>query len=64
MLGKVVKLLISETCKSNPRMVYIFRDEVAKSLDYVIKDLGSDHASKDTARELKTSLMEISFASN
>ena len=63
-LGKVVKLLISETCKSNPRMVYIFRDEVAKSLDYVIKDLGSDHASKDTARELKTSLMEISFASN
>ena len=62
-LGKVVKLLISETCKNSPRMVYIFRDEVAKSLDYVIKDLGSDHASKDTARELKNSLMEISFAS-
>jgi proteasome component ECM29 len=63
-LGKVVKLLISETCKNTPRMVYIFRDEVAKSLDYVIKDLGSDHASKDTARELKNSLMEISFASS
>ena len=63
-LGKVVKLLISETCKNSPRMVYIFRDEVAKSLDYVIKDLGSDHASKDTARELKNSLMEISFASS
>ena len=62
-LGKVVKLLISETCKNSPKMVYIFRDEVAKSLDYVIKDLGSDHVSKDTARELKNSLMEISFAS-
>ena len=62
-LGKVVKLLISERCKNTPRMVDIFRDEVSKSLDYVIKDLGSDHASKDTARELKNSLMEISFAS-
>ena len=63
-MGKVVKLLVSDTSKNAPRMVYVFRDEIAKSLDYVIKDLGSDHASKDTARELKNSLMEISFASN
>ena len=68
-LGKVIKLLlVSDTSVTrgghSPQtsLVYVFRDEIAKSLDYVIKDLGSDHVSKDTARELKNSLMEISLS--
>ena len=36
-----------------------FRTEVTNSLDGVIKDLGSDPATKTTARDLKTALNNL-----
>ena len=52
----MIKLLVDS---KSPTLVYLFRDEITKSLEVVIKDLGSDPASKTTARDLKTSLMSI-----
>jgi len=55
-LGQVIKLLVDS---KSPTLVYLFRDEITKSLEVVIKDLGSDPATKTTARDLKTSLMSL-----
>lgn len=37
----------------------LFHDETVKSLDAVIKDLGSDPITKTTARDIKTALMNV-----
>jgi len=55
-LGSVVKLLVESKRSS---LVYLFRDEISKSLDGVIKDLASDPNIKTTARDLKTALNAI-----
>ena len=55
-LSKVVKVLVD--CK-RASLVYLFRDEISKSLDGVIKDLASDPATKTTARDLKTAINAI-----
>merc|ERR1711915_188470 len=60
-LSQAIKLLIE--MKSSD-MGNLFNNEVAKSLDGVIKDLGSDPSTKDTARELKTSLMKLTDNAN
>ena len=59
MLGQAIKLLVES--KSSD-LVYLFRDEISRSLDGVIKDLGSDPSTKTTARDLKTSLHSIQLA--
>ena len=58
-LGQAIKLLVES--KSSD-LVYLFRDEISRSLDGVIKDLGSDPSTKTTARDLKTSLHSIQLA--
>ena len=55
-LGQTVKLL---TGAAKPQLVETFRSEVLSSLDGVIKDLGSDPATKTTARDLKTALKSL-----
>merc|ERR1719244_229958 len=55
-LGQTIKLLVESKSKD---LVYLFRDEITKSLDGVIKDLGSDPNTKTTARDLKTALNAI-----
>jgi len=60
-LSQAIKLL--NEMKSSD-MANLFNDEVAKSLDGVIKDLGSDPSTKDTARELKTSLIKLTDNAN
>ena len=55
-LGQAIKLLVES--KSSD-LVYLFRDEITRSLDGVIKDLGSDPGTKTTARDLKTALHSI-----
>ena len=55
-LDQSVKLL---TGAAKPDLVEIFRSEVLSSLDGVIKDLGSDPATKTTARDLKTALNNL-----
>merc|ERR1711915_362682 len=60
-LSQAIKLLIE--MKSSD-MGNLFNNEVAKSLDGVIKDLGSDPSTKDTARELKTSLIKLTDNAN
>jgi len=55
-LSTLVKLLVE--CKRSS-LVYLFRDEISKSLDGVIKDLASDPAIKTTARDLKAALNSI-----
>jgi len=55
-LSSVVKLLVD--CKRSS-LVYLFRDEISKSLDGVIKDLGSEPAIKTIARDLKAALNAI-----
>ena len=56
MLGQSVKLL---TGAAKPQLVETFRSEILSSLDGVIKDLGSDPATKTTARDLKTALTSL-----
>ena len=55
-LGQAIKLLVES---KSADLVYLFRDEITRSLDGVIKDLGSDPSTKTTARDLKTSLNSI-----
>ena len=55
-LGLAVKLL---TGAARPPLVEAFRSDVIASLDGVIKDLGSDPATKTTARDLKTALTSL-----
>ena len=55
-LDQSVKLL---TGAAKPDLVEIFRSEVLSSLDGVIKDLGSDPATKTTARDSKTALNNL-----
>ena len=55
-LAQSVKLL---TGAAKPQLVETFRSEVLSSLDGVIKDLGSDPATKTTARDLKTALKSL-----
>jgi hypothetical protein len=55
-LGQAIKLLVES---KSSELVYLFRDEITKSLDGVIKDLGSDPSTKTTARDLKTALHSI-----
>ena len=55
-LGQSVKLL---TGAAKPQLVETFRSEILSSLDGVIKDLGSDPATKTTARDLKTALTSL-----
>jgi len=60
-LGQAIKLLV-ESKSSN--LVNLFKEEISKSLDGVIKDLGSDPSTKTTARDLKTSLNNLADAKN
>ena len=55
-MGQAIRLLVES---KSPELVQMFRDEITRSLDGVIKDLGSDPGTKTTARELKTSLHSI-----
>ena len=55
-LGLAVKIL---TGAARPPLVEAFRSDVLASLDGVIKDLGSDPATKTTARDLKTALTSL-----
>ena len=55
-LSKAIKLL--EQLKSSD-LGNLFKNETTKSLDGVIKDLGSDPATKTTARDLKTALNNL-----
>ena len=52
-LDKVIGLLEKQ---GDAKTTETFKEEIAKSLDYVIKDLGSDPATKDNARQLKKRL--------
>ena len=42
-----------------PELLYVFKRQVAASVDDVIKDLGCEAAIKDSARDLKRRLAEI-----
>jgi len=55
-LSQAIKLLVDS--KSSD-LVSLFKDEITKSLDGVIKDLGSDPNTKTTARDLKTALNNL-----
>ena len=55
-LSQAIKLL--EQLKSSD-LGNLFKNETTKSLDGVIKDLGSDPATKTTARDLKTALNNL-----
>ena len=55
-LGQTVQLLAQA---GRAELVETFRTEVTNSLDGVIKDLGSDPATKTTARDLKTALNNL-----
>jgi len=55
-LSQAIKLLV-ETKSSD--LVSLFKDEITKSLDGVIKDLGSDPSTKSTARDLKEALNNL-----
>lgn len=55
-LSQAIKLLVDS--KSSD-LVSLFKDEISKSLDGVIKDLGSDPNTKTTARDLKTALNNL-----
>jgi len=55
-LSQAIRLLVElKSC----HLVHLFRDEITRSLDGVIKDLGSDPSTKTTARDLKTALNAI-----
>jgi len=54
-LASVVDILTQQT-NGQEAALEVFKEEIAKSLDYVIKDLGSDALSKDTARQIKKQL--------
>jgi len=60
-LSQAIKLLVDS--KSSD-LVYLFKDEITKSLDGVIKDLGSDPNTKTTARDLKTALNNLTEDKN
>jgi len=60
-LSQAIKLLVDS--KSSD-LVYLFKDEITKSLDGVIKDLGSDPNTKTTARDLKTALNNLTEEKN
>merc|ERR1712198_613725 len=60
-LSQAIKLLNEMKCSD---MANLFNDEVAISLYGVIKDLGSDPSTKDTARELKTSFIKLTDNAN
>jgi len=60
-LSQAIKLLVES--KSSD-LVYLFKDEITKSLDGVIKDLGSDPNTKTTARDLKTALNNLTEDKN
>ena len=55
-LSQAIKLL--EELKSSD-LSNLFKNETTKSLDGVIKDLGSDPATKTTARDLKAALNNL-----
>ena len=54
--SQAIKLL--EELKSSD-LSNLFKNETTKSLDGVIKDLGSDPATQTTARDLKTALNNL-----
>lgn len=60
-LGKAIRLLVE--CQS-PELVTAFKDEIAKSLDDVVRDVSSDVATKATARDLRASLHSLPAAEN
>jgi len=60
-LSQSLKLL--EDCKSSD-LVNLFRDGIIKSLEGVIKDLGSDPNTKTTARDLKNTLNNLTEEKN
>lgn len=60
-LSQAVKLLIDS---KSSELVNLFRDEIIKSLDGVIKDLGSDPNTKSTARDLKSALNNLTGEKN
>jgi len=60
-LSQAIKLLVDS--KSSD-LVYLFKDEITKSLDGVIKDLASDPSTKTTARDLKIALNNLTEAQN
>jgi len=60
-LSQSIKLL--EDSK-NSDLVTLFRDGIAKSLEGVIKDLGSDPNTKTTARDLKNTLNNLTEEKN
>ena len=55
-LDQTVKLLSKS---DSAQLVEAFRSEVTPSIDGVIRDLGSDPATKTTARDLKSSLNSL-----
>ena len=55
-LDQTVKLLSQS---DSAQLVEAFRSEVTPSIDGVIRDLGSDPATKTTARDLKSSLNSL-----
>ena len=55
-LGQSQRLLAQS---GRAQLVETFRSEVTSSLEGVIKDLGSDPATKTTARDLKTALNNL-----
>ena len=55
-LDQTVKLLPQS---DSAQVVEAFRSEVTPSIDGVIRDLGSDPATKTTARDLKSSLNSL-----
>lgn len=56
LLDKSIALLTERQC---PEITGSFRDEIAKSLDDVVKDVSSDAATKSKARELRKLLAVI-----
>jgi hypothetical protein len=60
-LGTTIKLMI--VCLDS-QLVLTFKNEIAKSLDDVIKDVSSDAATKAMAREIKMALAAVDDASN
>ena len=60
-LSQSLKLL--EDCKKSD-LANLFRDGIIKSLEGVIKDLGSDPNTKTTARDLKNTLINLTEERN
>ena len=42
-----------------PEIIYLFKIEIAQSVEDVIKDLGCEAAAKDAARDLKAAMADI-----